>query len=282
MNKKSTYNQSISRDAEKIIRNYRLFVQSNKEEVLDTLLKKIEEKEKQEKQIKSGVQWLRVAGVSVAASIALLIAFWFFTAGTTISTDSSETVVYRLPDDSRVILHDGSAVSFPKYFWTRKVRLTGEAYFEVVKGNRFRVVTSRGDVEVLGTRFLVEDKNDRLHVQCFQGSVRTHFDKQKWLLEPGMQFTGQNHAAEKTALEDRPEYPDFAKFKRSFSNVPLTTVVKEIEDFFGVKIRLEGIKGKSFSGTIQSGNLDHVLQIVSQSLMLNYRFEDRLSVVMMN
>jgi transmembrane sensor len=278
MNKKSKNNQSISKETEQIIRNYQLFVNSNKEEVLDTLLKRIESAEKPVRKITPAVPWNRVAGFSVAATVAVLVAFWFFTASITFSTDRDETSTHRLPDASRVILHHGSSITFNKYYLKRRVKLIGEAYFEVEKGKGFRVKTSRGEVEVLGTRFLVNERGKQFKVQCFQGSVKTNYQKQYWILEPGTEFIGQDSDAQKNSIEKETGYPEFAKFKKNYSNAPLSLVVNDIEDFFEVEIELTIPPGRHFSGTIHSGNLNNTLQIVCKPLGLNYRTDDPFSV----
>lgn len=273
MSKKSKNNQSIPEEGEQIIRHYQPFFTSNKEEVLGTLLKRIDQNEKYAGKIIPAFQWIRVAGISVAATVAVLVSFWFFTASETLSTGSEETSVFRLPDDSRIVLHHESSVTFNKYIQKRTVKLTGEAYFEVEKGNGFRVKTSQGDVEVLGTRFLVCEKNHQLNVQCFQGTVKTNFEKNSWILEPGTQFIGKNDDPQKIKFEKEASYPEFATFSRNFSNVPLDKVIREIEEFFDVEINLAASPGKKFSGTIHSGNLENILQIVCKPLQLNFRPE---------
>ena len=282
MNRKSKNNQSITQKADQIIRHYQPLSYSNKEEVLDTLLTKIEKQETPVKKINPATRWNRVAGISAAATIAALIVLWFFTATTTISADKTNTSVYRLPDDSRVVLYNGGTVTFHKYYRPRSIKLSGIAYFEVEKGTGFRVKTSQGSVEVLGTRFLVDDREEKMKVQCFQGSVQTNFNKQSWILEPGTQFTGKNNSAQKEKMEGKSAYPDFAKFNKSFSNTPLTEVVKEIEDFFEVEIKLTIPPGKNFSGTIHSGNLENILQIVCKPMLLNYRIENQLTITIYN
>ena len=63
-----------------------------------------------------------------------------------------------LPDGSTVLLSGGATLSY-KPFWgrsDRKVQLTGEAFFDVTKGEKaFIVETFNSEVRVLGTRFNV-------------------------------------------------------------------------------------------------------------------------------
>jgi hypothetical protein len=104
--------------------------------------------------------------------------------------------------------------------------------------------------------------------------VRTDFNKNSWILEPGTQFSGNSDSAEKDEIAEHIEYPDFAEFFGSFSNAPLSEVIREIEDFFDVSIDLNAGKAEKFSGTIETGKLENAIQIVCMSLSLEYRFED--------
>lgn len=274
MENRNKYNQSISQKADQLIRNYRISWKSDKKEVLDTLFKKIEEKEKAGHKPQRSINWFRVAAASIAATAAVLVAFWFFTASVTISSPEGQTLTSRLPDASRVILHNGSSLNYSKFVWNRKVNLLGEAYFEVEKGTGFRVQTANGEVEVLGTRFLVSERNNRFNVQCFQGRVKAGFQNETAELEPGTQFTGEENTAIKENFSNEKKYPAFARFQKNFSGVSLSQVTSEIESFFGVEIELKVDAGKKFSGTVQSGNLENVLQIVCEPLQLNYSIED--------
>ena len=274
MENRNKNNQSIPRKADQLIRNYQISFSSGKKEVLDTLLEKIAEKERTGNKPERRINWFRATAVSVAASAAILVAFWFFTASVNISATQGKTFTSRLPDASRVVLHDGSSLKFRKHLWNRKVTLSGEAYFEVEKGEGFTVRSQQGKVEVLGTRFLVSGRNNLFNVQCFQGKVKTSFQKNSWILEPGTQFTGEQKVFKKEEFTNDKGYPSFARFQKKFTNVPLQEVKNEIESFFGVEIKLAVPAGKMFSGTVHSGNLENVLQIVCEPLQLNYRIED--------
>lgn len=282
MENRNKYNQSISQKADQLIRNYRISWKSDKKEVLDTLFEKIEEKEKAGRTPQSRITWFRLAAVSVAATAAVLVVFWFFTASVILSSPEGQTLTSRLPDASRVILHDGSSLKYSKFVWNRKVNLSGEAYFEVEKGTGFRVQTVNGEVEVLGTRFLVSERNNRFNVQCFQGKVKAGFQNETAELEPGTQFTAGNETAVIENFSNKKEYPAFAQFQNNFSGASLSQVTKEIESFFGVQIELNVDAGKKFAGTIKSGNLENVLQIVCQPLQLNYSIEDDYRILIFN
>ncbi len=269
-------NQSISERAEQLLNGYKVHAKKDKEEVLDTILAKIE---REEKTPVRKINWFRVSGISAAAVVAILVAFYFFTATITISADKEEVLTYRMPDNSRVILHDNSSAEFGRYFQKRHVKLSGQAYFEVEKGDGFIVKTTNGKVQVLGTRFLVNDSGTNLKVQCFEGKVKTEFLNDAWTLEPGTQFSGDQTVAEKSEIAEKMQYPEFAAFFKSFTNAPLSEVAREIESFFDIEIELKRGVSKKFSGTIQTGKLENALQIVCESLQLKYEYEDDFKII---
>lgn len=268
---KNRNNQSILEKADQLLNSYQIHAKMDKEEVLDTILNKIEH---QENTPVRRINWYSVAGISAAATVAVIIVFWFFTASITINAEKGETLTYRMPDDSRIVLKDDSSVKFGKFFRKRNVALSGEAYFEVEKGDGFIVKTGNGFVRVLGTRFMVSDNNEAFIVKCYEGKVKTDFNKNSWLLEPGTQFYGNSNSAEKKEISNSTEYPEFAEFFKSFSDSPLPEVIREIEDFFDVNIVLNTGKEEKFSGTIKTGKIENAIQIVCESLGLEFKFED--------
>lgn len=266
----SKNNQSISHHTNQLIRYYQVPFHSSKEDALDAVLNKIDEKQKKSQNL---IQIPRkiVAGFSVAAVVVIAVIFWFFTATIQISSGNSGISTYRLPDNSRVVLHENSQINYPKYNWNRNVSLKGEAYFEVEKGGGFSVKTEHGKIEVLGTRFLVSDQRKKLSVKCFEGKVKTNFQKQSWILEPGTQFAGDNEKAVKEEFEQQQTFPEFAKFQAKYTNSNLLKIANDVEQFFNVEIEVLAGGGKNFSGNIETGSLQNTLEILCGSLQLNYR-----------
>ncbi|MFW6289858.1 MAG: FecR family protein [Mariniphaga sp.] len=267
---------NISRKAEQLLKSYKVDTRSEKDEVFHMLLEKIEEKEQKPSR---KISWYITAAASVAAAAAILIGFWLFTATHTIQPENGTAYALRLPDNSRVVLHDGSSLSYRKHFWNRNVSLSGEAYFEVEKGEGFRVKTNQGEVEVLGTRFLVQGNEKQFVVHCYEGKVKTSYNEDSWILEPGTRFTGDDESAGKETVEKENGYPGFATFTESFKNAPVNEVLQEVERFFEVDIELKGNSGKHFTGSIHTGSLENVLQIVCEPLNLKYAFRDKYRII---
>ncbi|WP_316814764.1 FecR family protein [Pedobacter nyackensis] len=97
----------------------------------------------------------------------------------TLSTSNGETYRIRLPDQSEVWLNAASTIKYPVSFAkhvTRKIELTGEAYFEIARDKKhpFIVETMEQRIEVLGTHFNVNAYANENNVKTtlIEGSVK--------------------------------------------------------------------------------------------------------------
>lgn len=99
----------------------------------------------------------------------------------TLSIPHGSEFCVNLPDGTRVWLNALSSLSYPEYFskGLRKVKLSGEAYFEVAKDSTapFEVETLDGCLRVLGTSFNVKSyPDDSKHVTTLiSGKVREEY-----------------------------------------------------------------------------------------------------------
>ena len=94
------------------------------------------------------------------AAAAVVIAFGLFyvmTMKSHFDTGFSEQLAVVLPDNSEVKLNANSHLDYKTIGWksSRALQLNGEAFFDVEKGESFKVLTDVGMVEVLGTEFNV-------------------------------------------------------------------------------------------------------------------------------
>ena len=115
--------------------------------------------------------------IGIAASVIFLLGLMIlfnFSSNTEYSSDFGKQLSFELPDGSKVTLNSMSTVSFNKENWknNRTLTLDGEAFFEVKKGQKFKVQTTQGNVTVLGTEFNINTTNDYLKVLCYEGKVK--------------------------------------------------------------------------------------------------------------
>ena len=112
----------------------------------------------------------------------------------TMTTPKGRQFQLVLPDGSKVWLNAASSIRYPTVFTgnERKVEVTGEAYFEVVKiaASPFRVkVNDETEVEVLGTHFNVNSymNEESINTTLLEGSVSVKNSSGRLVLQPGQQ-----------------------------------------------------------------------------------------------
>lgn len=108
-----------------------------------------------------------------------------------ISTPRGGQYQLTLPDSTRVWLNASSTLRFPATFagHTRKVQLTGEAYFEVAKNAAmpFTVQVEDLEVQVLGTHFNIMAYDDEAQIKTtlLEGAVKVNKAGNSKRLAPG-------------------------------------------------------------------------------------------------
>ena len=187
---------------------------------------------------------------------------------------------FSLPDASEVTLNAGSFLSFEDENWakSRRVKLEGEAYFKVAKGEKFSVHTSQGIVSVLGTQFKVKDRENYYEVICYEGSVGVEFQGKSYELSAGDALKGFSGTVvnEKTALGK----PSWLEHKSVFKSIPYREVIRELERQFDVQITGESTNSDTlFTGSFSNQNIDTALQAITIPLNLSYSIDGK-SVVL--
>lgn len=112
----------------------------------------------------------------------------------TLATAKGETYIVTLPDQTKVWLNAASSLTYATSLvanGVRRVKLTGEAYFEVAKDKDHPFIVESGNqqVEVLGTHFNVNAYPDEraYRTTLLEGSVKVSENGQMEILAPGNQ-----------------------------------------------------------------------------------------------
>ena len=264
--------QSINHRINQSVRYYRVPASVEKGTALNSLLKKIENTPRQQtKTINLKPITLWAAGIAAAAAI--VVAVILFPVNQTFQNTTGKSFSYRLPDQSRVILTEGSLIEYSKAFKKRQVNLMGEGYFEVISGKSFQVLTSAGSVQVLGTRFSVNSKGEILEVNCYEGSVKATNKEIVFVLQGGEGARIKSSSVELLALPDI-SYPAFALFNANYSNTEVRQILKDIGLFFGVSIQSIYTGNRYYTGTFQTGNLESALILICEPIGFSFTFEN--------
>lgn len=224
------------------------------------------------------------ATITLAASICIAV-LCGYVAGTfskpdrVLASANYSKGYFVLPDSSKVWLNNGSRLYLSNRFVgrARKVKLEGEAYFEVSRDEKhpFIVKTDKMDVKVLGTRFTVSSYTGRPNSVCLaEGSVEvTGKDIPATILNPGELLAetckGWHVENVRTSI-----FTDWTGDMMKFDSVPLSDIAKSLEHWYNVRIcmrdrtRLEPI---TLSFTVRYEPLEEILEAIEVISGVHFR-----------
>ncbi len=196
----------------------------------------------------------------------------------------SEITSIVLPDGTNVKMNANSTLQYPDQFavGSRKVKLSGEAYFEVVHdaANPFIVELTNLEVEDLGTSFMISayPGKDRVEVNVTSGSVRLREKNQK---EEALLVAGWNgkYNSEIGKIEVTNEldtnYLSWITREVSFHHTPLSTVFEELENVYHVKIAFTdpAIADIPYTANFEKFDLGDIVKIIAQTHHLSVKKE---------
>lgn len=211
-----------------------------------------------EKQSKRLIPWKKYASIAALFAIILSAGLWMYSQNMNFETRQNEQLAFKLPDNSEVRLNENSSVSYNKFFFyfNRNIDMRGEAYFIVTKGKKFSVLTSTHKISVLGTRFVVYEK-DTFNVVCYEGKVLVESlnSNQKKVLTKGRSFNSD------TIIKEN--QPQWISHKYVFNNSSLYDVISAIEKEYKISIQNKEIcQGLVFTGYFPANDLNTALEIV--------------------
>ena len=184
----------------------------------------------------------------------------------TVSTERGSETEINLTDGTSVRLNSESSLKYKRNFnsESRIVNLSGEGYFQVVKGDYpFTVNTQYSKVTVLGTKFNVLARNENVEVVVNEGAIS--FIPKQGKLKTGKVIVKAGHYANTNDPAPQPlphpEYPGWIHDKLIINNTNLEIVCAKIERKFNVNIELasDQLHDISITGVINAVDLDGVL-----------------------
>jgi transmembrane sensor len=214
---------------------------------------------------------------AVAASILILFATGSFLRFYSVSIQNPEGqhLVAKLPDQSTVNLNAQSTLTYYPFWWkiTRIVKLEGEGFFEVQKGKKFTVISSKGSTQVMGTSFNILAREEIYKVTCVTGSVKV---KSKGgfvaILKPNSKAEIQP-GGKINVLKNIETYPEIS-WKQNiflFTASPVFKVFREIERQYGVHIEAKVDDYSLYTGNFtKDQNVEEILEYVCPALGLKF------------
>ena len=184
----------------------------------------------------------------------------------TVITHLGERSQVVLPDGTKVWLNSASSVEYVAPFFSRerRVKMDGEAYFEVQHDAQapFVVSTNGLDIKVLGTRFNIrnDDNDHRITTVLLEGAVSQQlvFDTR----------TGAMRLTDEPSADRSINWID-GRF--CFEHDTFAEIVAELKRYYNVDIRFmdDALRSERFSGDFRvEDGIYHIMSV----LQLTYKF----------
>lgn len=243
-------------------------------DVLDSLLTKIEESTPNRK-----INFKRYLQAAAAVLIILtsLKVVPNLISAQQIKTKYAQQSEIILPDGTNVTLNADSKLKWDKKRFTdeRFLTLSGEAYFDVKKGNEFIIKTKNGTVEILGTQLNIYCRNNDFWVSCISGKVKVSTDNQQQIITPGEWVRLNDLSLEKSKSAAIEKTAAWKNGICHFEETKLETIFAELERQFNVSIQFKGDKKRMATIDFPNSNLNEALDIVCIPMELDYEVNNK-------
>lgn len=207
-----------------------------------------------------------------------------------VSTGKQDSNSFALPDGTRIKLGAGSKLTFPEQFTAkeRRVKLEGQAFFDVARNPNKRFVVEAGEVEVaaLGTSFEIfrDKENHIVETILLTGIVEVKYTNPDTgaccnnMLSPNHILT-INLETGTTCVKSKNanEYSAWRNYDGlNFMNEKLSAIIPRLEYWYGVKIRCESEKilEERFSFKVRNESLERILENISHTSSVKFSRND--------
>lgn len=204
------------------------------------------------------------------------------------TTNPGMTGTITLPDGSMVTLNSNSRITYPQEFSSknRYVSLQGEAYFSVTKDAHHPFIVStpcQASVKVYGTHFNVDayPEDKQVTATLEEGSIALRYltGSNQWKeakIEPGEQiiYSASNRNIKVLGAEVD-VCTSWKDGKLIFRNTSVKDVLRSLSKRFDVTfdVRNPQVYHNSFTGTLDRQRLDRILEILSISSNMHFKYE---------
>ena len=225
------------------------------------------------------IRWLAAAAVIVMG----LIGWRSWLSPIQVSAPMGQTASVELHDGSTVELNSGSQIQYSRSFGdVRKVRLNGEAYFDVVnEGRPFIVETFNSSIQVLGTTFNVKAWGDEMKTVVALESGRVEVTglssgDDTILLQPGEIAQVQNNSVQLSS-KDEGLVPTLLAWRTgdfSYPEEELRVIFRDIERRFDIQIDVASPEVGSLKTKFNRQNpnsVDVLIEEICASMGLSFR-----------
>ncbi|GFH99274.1 FecR family protein [uncultured Phocaeicola sp.] len=188
-----------------------------------------------------------------------------------------------LPDGTAVWLHGNTTLAYGNDFQDhdRMVRISGEAYFEVIRDEEkpFIVQTDGMRVVVHGTKFNVDapENAPECKVSLIEGSVSLETSLDNLFLKPGEIVTYNKKSCQLDIESGDVTFErSWANDKLYLSNKSLGVVCRYLSKWYNVKINVDNdLKDKyMYTFTLRNEPLEEIIRLMSRINPISYSFDE--------
>jgi transmembrane sensor len=205
----------------------------------------------------------------------------------TLSTAKGGQTMVVLADGTQVWLDAASSLTYPTAFTggTRKVVLTGQAYFEVAhRSNQpFSVEVNGTEVKDIGTAFNINAYEDEpvAKITLVDGVVAVMHQDRQVVLKPGQQARIDGAQLSVAAGVDVDEVLAWKNGQFQFDNAGTSEIMRQVARWYDVDVRYEGdVLQRHFSGGVpRAANASALLHVLELTKSVRFRVEGKQIIV---
>jgi ferric-dicitrate binding protein FerR (iron transport regulator) len=201
----------------------------------------------------------------------------------TLRTQKGRKFQLILADGTKVWLDAASSLTYPIAFtgMQRKVKATGQVYFEVAKdpAKPFIVEAAGTSVQVVGTHFNVNAYEDEttMKTTLLEGIIKITRNNNSSMLKAGQQAVINVSEPGSIKVNNEVDLDAVMAWKNGlfqFTNADLTTVLRQLSRWYDMDIVYEGkMPKREFEGKIgRDLNLSQVLKLL-EKVQVRFRIE---------
>ncbi|MEO8403555.1 MAG: FecR domain-containing protein [Chitinophagaceae bacterium] len=230
---------------------------------------------------KMNTGWMRIAASLIVVIGVSILGYLLFNKENDpkqlIAQTQENVLTDTLSDGSMVTLNKRSALSFPEKFKgdTRKVTLTGEAFFNIAPNKKKPFIISVNDVQVtvVGTSFNIRSENGNTEVIVETGIVKVTKAGKTIELRPGEKtmIAAADIAPVKQEVTDK-LYNYYRTREFVCDNTPLWKVVEVLNEAYDAHIIVEdGVKDLPLTTTFENLSLDRALEVLHETFNITIK-----------
>ncbi|MEM6799799.1 MAG: FecR domain-containing protein [Bacteroidota bacterium] len=194
-----------------------------------------------------------------------------------------------LPDGSHITLNANSSIQYDQK-QPRKVKLKGEAYFEVAKRpisqEEFQVITDDMVVEVLGTSFNVKNRQEETQVYLDEGivQVKVATEQAEFIEMKAGEFLTYSKSQDQFIAPHKADTKLKTSWKEGsliFERATLSEVLTALEELYGISFQIteEELKKRNLTVGLPIKQLSISLEALSRVLEADISLENEIYIV---